>query len=467
MPRRVLIVDDDPGIVRVLGDRLRHLGYETQVASDGTKVISKINAFGPDVVLLDLQLPGMDGMEVLKQLRAQGLSATVIVITAFGTIRRAVEAMKAGAYDFLTKPLDFELVELSIQRALERDELSARVAHWQEEEEARFPGVIGSSPAMQQVLEVARRVAAQDTTVLVLGETGTGKEILARAIHNWSLRASRPFVAVNCTALPEPLLESELLGHEKGAFTGADRLRRGRFELAAGGTLFFDEVGEIPKPLQAKLLRVLEGHGFERVGGEVTLHNEARIIAANNRDLKEEVQQGRFREDLFHRLNVVAIQVPPLRQRPEDINELVDFFIARYCTLTKQSKKRIAPDALGMLKHYPWPGNVRELENAIERAVVLTAETEIQQEDLPEQVLEVAIANGGSSADEERGYHAAMATYRRRVIRDALKRANGNQTAAAKLLGLRRTYLARLIRNLNLQDRQTPSASSHRDAGFV
>ena len=216
--------------------------------------------------------------------------------------------------------------------------------------------------------------------------------------------------------------------------------------------MFFDEVGEIPLPLQAKLLRVLEGHRFERVGGEVALQNEARIIVANNRDLKEAVQQGRFREDLFHRLNVVAIQVPPLRQRPEDIAELVEFFIARYCTLTKQSQKRIAPDALRALQQYPWPGNVRELENAIERAVVLTAETEIHEEDLPESVLEAAIMNGGASVDEEHGYHAAVAACRRRVICEALKRANGNQTAAAKLLGLRRTYLARLIRNLDIQE---------------
>jgi transcriptional regulator with GAF, ATPase, and Fis domain len=301
-------------------------------------------------------------------------------------------------------------------------------------------------------LDVARRVAATDTTVLLQGETGTGKEILARAIHNWSRRAARPFVAVNCTALPEPLLESELFGHEKGAFTGADRLRRGRFEWAAGGTLFFDEVGEIPMPLQAKLLRVLEGHGFERVGGEATLQNEARIIAANNRDLKEAVQQGRFREDLYHRLNVVAIGVPPLRQRPEDIPELVEFFIARYCALTKQGQKRVAADALRLLTHYPWPGNVRELENAVERAVVLTAETEVHAEDLPEQVLEVAIASDSDARGEEQGYHAAVTACRRRVIREALKWANGNQTAAAKRLGLRRSYLARLIRNLGMQD---------------
>jgi DNA-binding NtrC family response regulator len=452
MPRRVLIVDDDPGIVRVLGDRLRHLGYETQVTSDGTKAVNKVNTFGPDVVLLDLQLPSLDGMEVLKQLRAQGLDTAIIVITAFGTIRRAVEAIKSGAYDFLTKPLDFELVELTIQRALERGELSARLAHWQEEEAKRFPGVIGSSPVMQKVLDVARRVAATDTTVLLQGETGAGKEILARAIHNWSPRAARPFLAVNCTALPEPLLESELFGHEKGAFTGADRLRRGRFEWAAGGTLFFDEVGEIPMPLQAKLLRVLEGHGFERVGGEVTLQNEARIIAANNRDLKEAVQQGRFREDLYHRLNVVAIAVPPLRQRPEDVPELVEFFVTRYCALTKQSRKRVAADALRLLTRYPWPGNVRELENAIERAVVLTAETEIHPEDLPEQVLEAAIASESGAADEEPGYHATVTACRRRVIRDALKWANGNQTAAAKRLGLQRSYLARLIRSLGIQD---------------
>jgi DNA-binding NtrC family response regulator len=443
-------VDDDPGILKVLGDRLKHCGFEVKTASDGVKGLAEINAARPDVVLLDLQMPVMDGMQVLQRLGEEGSDVTVIVITAFGTIRAAVDAMKAGAYDFLTKPLDFDLVELTIDRALERDGLRAHLGHLREQSDAQFPGVIGSSPAVQKVLDIARRVAASNTTLLLLGETGTGKEVLARAVHNWSHRAKGPFVAVNCAALPDQLLESELFGHEKGAFTGAHKLRRGRFELASEGTLFLDEIAELNLPLQAKLLRVLEGGGFERVGGNIKLQSEARIIAATNRNLAEAVDKKQFREDLYHRLNVVTVEVPPLRHRHEDIGNLVDFFIKKHCTSTKQSEKKVSPDALEALKHYFWPGNVRELENAIERAVVLTTESIIHLEDLPEQISASATVRGISCDEEKHGYHAAVAEYRRKLIEDALRRTNGNQTKAAELLGLQRTYLARLIRNLDV-----------------
>jgi DNA-binding NtrC family response regulator len=450
MAQRILIVDDDPGIVKVLSDRLRHRGFDVRTAPDGAQAVALVDTFHPDLMLLDLQLPVLDGMEVLKEIRGQAPDIVVIVITAFGTVARAVEAMKAGAYDFLVKPLDFNLVELTIRRALEHVGLTRQLGQLQEERATQFPGVIGTSPIIQKVLELARRVAASDATVLLQGETGTGKEVLARAIHNWSSRAKRAFVAVNCTALPESLLESELFGHEKGAFTGAHKLRRGRFEIAAGGTLFLDEIGEMPLPLQARLLRVLEGHGFERVGGDITIPNETRIMAANNQRLADAVQQGRFREDLYHRLNVVMIEVPPLRERQEDIRQLADFFIRKYCAATKQPLKTITAEALEVLGRYPWPGNVRELENALERAVVLTTEPEIRLEDLPEQVIDTALSKADACTTLPHSYHAAVTEFRRHLIQEALDKAGGNQAAAARSLGLQRTYLARLIRNLDI-----------------
>jgi DNA-binding NtrC family response regulator len=450
--RRILIIDDDPGIRKVLSDRLKKYGFDVATASDGAEGLAEIRAVRPDVVLLDLQMPVMDGMGVLRQLQEEESNITVIVATAHGTIQSAVEAVKVGAYDFLTKPLEFDVVEVTIERALERDALITKLGHLREEAADQFPGVIGSSPAMQKVLDTARRVAESATTVLLLGETGTGKEVLARAIHNWSPRADGTFVAVNCAALADQLLESELFGHEKGAFTGAHKLRRGRFEFASGGTLFLDEVGEMKLPLQAKLLRVLEGGGFERVGGNVTLHSDARIIAATNKDLAAAARDSRFREDLYYRLNVVAIEVPPLRERKEDIKELAIFFARRHCASTKQAEKELASDTLEALRDYPWPGNVRELDNAIERAVVLTTESTITPDDLPEHIVELATARDASRGDGQPGYHAAVAEYRRELIEDALRRTNGNQTKAAELLGLQRTYLARLIRNLKVPE---------------
>jgi len=448
--QRILIVDDDPGILKVLGDRLKHRGYDVRTAADGAQAVALADRLHPDLMLLDLQLPMLEGMEVLKQVRARDPDLAVVIVTAFGTIPRAVDAIRAGAYDFLLKPLEFSLVELTIQRALEHVGVRQRLGELQEQAAGEFPGVIGSSRAIKKALELARRVAGSDATVLLLGETGTGKEVLARAIHHWSPRAKQAFVAVNCTALPESLLESELFGHEKGAFTGAHKLRRGRFEMAAGGTLFLDEVGEMPLPLEAKVLRVLEGHGFERVGGDMTIPNETRLIAANNRPLVDLVQQGKFREDLFHRLNVVTIEVPPLRERREDIQPLAECFIRKYCSITKQPLKTLASEALEILTLYPWPGNVRELENALERAVVLTTEAEIRLDDLPEEMIDAAIAKRDSAANSTSGYHAAVVAFRRELIREALYKARGNQAAAARALGLQRTYLARLIRNLGV-----------------
>jgi DNA-binding NtrC family response regulator len=454
MARRILVVDDDPGIAKILSDRLKHKGFEVKTALDGAKGLAQIKDTCPDVVLLDLQMPGVDGMHVLRKLKEQHHDGPVIVVTAFGTIRRAVEAIKAGAYDFLTKPLELDLVELTIKRALEHNTLRSRLQHLQEQADRDVPKIITLNPAMRELLSTAQRVASRNTTLLLLGETGTGKEVLARAVHKWSPRCEGPFVAVNCAAIPEQLLESELFGYEKGAFTGADKLKRGRFELASEGTLFLDEIGEMHPALQAKLLRVLEGHGFQRVGGNVTLHSYARIIAASNQKLSDAVNQGRFREDLYHRLNVVAIEIPPLRQRREDIADLVHSFVAKYCTSTKQPQKKISLDALEVLRRYPWPGNVRELENAIERAVVLTSESEIHIEDLPEHIIESVAMVAECNSKEPHGYHAAVSAYKRRLIRDALRQVDGNQTEAARLLGLQRTYLARLIRNLNVGCRQ-------------
>lgn len=451
MAHKILVVDDDPGIVRLLSDRLRKRGFEVATASNGEKALSQINDFCPDLMLLDIHLPFIDGFEVLRRLQNETSGPTVIVITAFGTIRLAVDAIKLGAYDFLTKPLEFDLVELTIKRALERSDLRTYVDYLREESGVGFAEKIGSSPAMHEVYDTAQRAAASNATLLLLGETGTGKEVLARAIHKWSTRADKPFVAVNCAALHEQLLESELFGHEKGAFTGAHKLRRGRFELATDGTLFLDEIAEMMPNLQAKLLRILEGHEYERLGGTELLKSDARIIAATNKDITSLVSNGRFRQDLYHRLNVVSITVPPLRERLEDMEELVAFFIGKHCAATKQSPKKLSPEVIGAFERYPWPGNVRELENIIERIVVLTPEATIRREHLPEEILEPTLSEQHRGDDDYPAYHTAVADFRRKLIEDTLRRTGGNQAKAAKQLGLQRTYLSRLIKNLDVR----------------
>jgi DNA-binding NtrC family response regulator len=446
---RILIADDDPDIVEVLGDRLVSQGYQVRTARDGIEALRSIHDEAPDVVLLDLQMPRMGGLDVLRKLSDEGREVTVVVVTAVGTIERAVEAMKNGAYDFITKPFNPEQVTLTIAKALEREGLRRTNRLLASQIEEKKVDLIGDAPSMKEIVALARRAAPSKTTVLVLGESGTGKEVLARAIHAWSDRASSPFVAVNCVALTEELLESELFGHEKGSFTGAVSQKAGKFEVADGGTVFLDEIAEVKPQLQAKLLRVLQEHQFERVGGTTPLSVDIRIIAATNRDLTAEIAAGRFREDLYYRLNVITLRMPPLRERMEDVPSLAGYFLAKYARETKRPVERFSREALAALARYDWPGNVRELENTVERAVVLGVAEEILLDDLPTHIVE---APGGGAADGDPHFHAEVRRFKGQLIRDAIRRAGGHHRRAAALLGLNPTYLSRLIRNLALKD---------------
>jgi DNA-binding NtrC family response regulator len=446
---RILVVDDDADLSQALGDRLGALGFQVTLAGSGADALRLAREEEPAVVLLDLVLPGMDGMAVLDAIRREAPDAAVIVLTAYGTIARAVEAIKKGAFDFVTKPFDPKHLEIVVGKALERQALRDVNSLLTAEIGDRYTTIVGHSPSMHAALGVTRRAAPTSATVLLLGESGTGKEVLARALHRWSTRAGRPFVVVNCVALSEELLESELFGHEKGAFTGAHQQKRGKLEVAHGGTVFLDEIGDIRPSLQAKLLRVLQDQTFERVGGTRPIRTDVRFVAATNRELDLAVRRGQFRLDLYYRLHVVTVTLPPLRERPDDVPALARHFLERYRREVKRDLTGVTPEALACLRRYPWPGNVRELENAIERAVVLADGPEIGLRDLPAEVRETGLA-GGLIRDGARSFHASIEEYKRGLIASALRRASGNRTQAARMLGLQRTYLSRIIRDLGL-----------------
>jgi DNA-binding NtrC family response regulator len=445
----IMVVDDDPDIRLILEDRLEALNYRVKSAANGAEALERVAQEEPDLMFLDLQMPGMDGMQVLRKLRDHP-ELEIIIITAFGTIEKAVEAIKEGAFDFITKPFSAEHLDLVIKKALECKQLRQENTYLKSEMNASAVEIVGKSPQFLKAVEIARKVAATPSTVLLLGESGTGKEVFARSIHRWSPRVQAPFVVVNCVALRDELLESELFGHEKGAFTGAHEMRKGKLEIANGGTVFLDEIGDFKPDLQAKLLRVLQEREFERVGGNKHIHVDIRIIAATNRDLQRDVQEGRFREDLFFRLNVITISLPPLREKKEDIPALADLFLRRCCRILKKPVLKFSAAAMDHLMAYHWPGNVRELANLIERAVILATGTEIVPEDLP--LLRVNNSSSDNSAvdSQEQTYHAAIRAYQKQVIRQALQSTAGNQAKAARLLGLQRTYLSRLIRKLNI-----------------
>ncbi len=440
MPARILVVDDDPHIALALRERLEARGHAVSTAATGAAAVRSILSESPDLVLLDLQLPEGDGFDVLGRIREAGVETTVVVITAHGTVERAVRAMKEGAYDVLQKPFEPSLVEETVRRALERVSLVRRDRSARTLEE---PEPIAEDPAMRRVLDLARRAASSDATVLLLGESGTGKEVLARFLHRSGARAEGPFVPLSCAALSESLLESELFGHEKGAFRGAAERRRGRIELAHGGTLFLDEIGEVSAAFQAKLLRVLEERTFERVGGSQPIRVDLRLLAATNRDLKAAVAAGRFREDLYYRLNVVRIEVPPLRDRPADVLPLARAYLERARRKAGRTPMTLSEDAAALLRAYRWPGNVRELVNAIDRAVVLSSDADVSPEDLPEEIL------GAPVAERAGGYHSEVQSFKRRLLREALDRNGGNQTKAAEALGLQRSYFARLLKRFS------------------
>jgi DNA-binding NtrC family response regulator len=416
-------------------------------ARDGAEALRKNETGRPDVVLLDYMMPGMNGLDVLKEIRGGESEVPVVMMTAHGSIEIAVRAMKLGAYDFVTKPFEPDHIALTIQKAIEHSRLRRGVALLAEEQDERYRLVAGKSALMRQAIDVARKAAASRATVLLLGESGCGKEIFARAIHGWSERRAEPFVAINCVGLSRELLESELFGHEKGAFTGAHRLKKGKMELAHRGTVLLDEVGDISPDLQAKLLRFLQERDFERIGGTRPISVDVRIIGATNRDLDAAVKEGRFREDLYHRLNVVPITLPPLRERRDDIPELAAYFLDRFSRETKKRVTTVSPEAMDRLLGYAWPGNVRELANVIERALVLGQGATITPRDLPPRV----VASAGEPAPDGGSYQTAVNAYRRELIMNALARTGGNRAAAAAALGLHRTHLMRLLKALAIE----------------
>jgi two-component system NtrC family response regulator/two-component system response regulator HydG len=410
-------------------------GYEVAEASDGEEALARIPEFAPAIVLADVRMPKMDGLSLLRKAREAGHDAAFVMMTAFGSIETAVEAMRAGAENYLVKPLDINAVLVVLDKVLEKAGLvrEAEVLRARVQERYRFPNIIGDSPELQSVFDVVKRAAPTRATVLLLGESGTGKELVAQAIHEESPRRTKPFIKVNCAALSESLLESELFGHEKGSFTGAVGRREGRFELADQGTLFLDEIGEISASLQIKLLRALQQREFERVGGTQTLKVDVRVVAATNRDLAAEVKAGRFREDLYYRLNVVAVTLPPLRQRKGDIPALVNHFIDKYGTNYGKEIRGLAPGTLNALLRYDWPGNVRELENVIERAVVLAPGPQLTADDLP------ATLRGPRPADrssESLIPGATLYDVEREAILRTLEMVDGSTSRAAEVLGI-------------------------------
>ena len=450
MNSKILIVDDDPDIVMMLEDRLQASGYETVVATEGQQALDQIVHEPPQLILLDLTLPKVSGLDVLKRLSQMKPSDNipVIVMTAHASIEAAVEAMKEGAYDFLTKPLDADHLLIVIRKAMERDALRRQVAYLRSEVDGRYASIVGNSPSVRSVVEAAQRAAKSDASVLLLGESGTGKELFARSIHQWSPRCAMPLIVINCVALTETLLENELFGHERGAFTGADRQQKGKLEMADGGTVFLDEIGDMSLPLQAKLLRVLQDREFQRVGGSKTVSVNIRIIAATNKDLRQAVRAGQFREDLYFRLNVVTLTLPPLRERSGDVAALAQFFLERHTRDAKRPGMALSAAALDALTCYTWPGNIRELDNVIARAVVLSPKDIIEPEMLALLADDAALRrrDDASLPYLNLPYHESMEQHSRYIIARAMELAEGNQTKAAESLRLQRTYLARLLK---------------------
>ena len=469
----VLIVEDEPKMLRLLELNLSDEGYTTRSAASAEAALSLLRQESVDLVLTDLRLPGMDGLEFLQAAKRVSAALPVVVMTAYGTVETAVEAMKAGASDYVLKPFSLEEVKLIIRKELD-------VHHLREENRSlrealgrryEFKNIVARSPKMQEALGTVERVAPTNSTVLLGGESGVGKDLIARAIHQHSRRASGPFVKINCTAIPENLLESELFGYEKGAFTGAVASKPGKFELADKGTVFLDEIGDVPGAIQVKLLRVLQEREFERLGGTRTLKVDVRLVAATNRDLRAALEQGTFREDLYYRLNVVPISIAPLRERKEDIPYLVDHFIARFAREAGKPIEGITPAAMKLLTAFHWPGNVRELENIIERAVALFAGRVIDVGDIQLDVspwqppqADLALATGPAAGANPAGPNASGAAlpflpdgmtleqYEDEIIREAVRRAGGNKSQAARLLGLSRNALRYRLSKMGVPD---------------
>lgn len=470
MPR-ILIIDDDDVVRDVLNTYLSGIGFEVTLAKNGMEGLDIAKEENFDLIVTDLIMPKIGGIEVLKELSLMNNTTPVIVITAYGTVQNAVEAMKLGAIDYITKPFNLEEFGIVVNRAIGFSRLQKEnlFLKRQLKKKYRFEGLIGDSPEMQKVYDMIEKIADTESTVLITGESGTGKELIAKTIHYSSLRSDAPFIPVNCAAIPKDLLESELFGHEKGAFTGALNTRIGRFELANKGTLFLDEVGELAPHLQVKLLRVLQEREFERVGGIKTIKVDVRILAATNSDLEKAVKEGRFREDLFYRLNVIPLHIPPLRKRREDIPLLIDYFAHEFARKRKREPLRFSKQAMDAFLRYDWPGNVRELRNLIERLTILVNSDVVSLNDLPEKFRPDVHPSGGVAEDEpcpfaEYTEHSlppdipdegidlnqVIDNLERDLILKALKKAGGVKSRAASLLNLNRTTLIEKMKKMGL-----------------
>lgn len=470
---RILIIDDDATIRNVLTTFLEENSLHVEAAKDGESGLALLRDSHFDVILCDLIMPGTNGMDILKQLSAANNTIPFILITAYGSIQTAVEAMKIGAFDYVTKPFVLDELMIIINRAIEISNVHKEniMLKKQLKRKYAFKGLIGDSPGMKKVYELIEKISQTDSTILITGESGTGKELVAKTLHFNSARAQGPFVAVNCAAIPKDLLESELFGHEKGAFTGASQTRVGRFELANRGTLFFDEIAELDLSLQVKLLRVLQEREFERVGGSKTIKTDARILAATNTDLEKLTKEGKFREDLFYRLNVIPLHIPPLRERTGDIPLLLDHFVSEYAAKRKRKPLRFAKNVIERLMHCEWTGNVRELENVIERLTVLASGDSIELSDLPEEFRDT-----GGSSDEALSYKSDQASdttgktfdiplvgvnlnemvydMEKNMILSALDKTGGIRSKAAVMLGLNRTTLIEKMKKMSIQGKK-------------
>ena len=448
----ILVIEDKDSMREMLYKTLEAEGYEVETAVDGEGGLEKAKEKKYDVVLSDLKLPKMDGIEVLSTLKEMDSNVSVILMTAYGTIEKAVEAMKEGAFDFLTKPFDTDHLGVLIKRALENRRLVAENVLLREElgHNLGYAEIIGKCEKMQEISRLIQKVAPSDSTVLLLGESGTGKELFARAIHSLSNRNQGPYVAINCAAIPRELLENELFGSERGAYTGSVARKMGKFEIAQGGTIFLDEVGDLDIALQAKLLRVLQDKTFERLGGTKTISVDVRLIAASNADLKKAIEKSQFREDLFYRLSVFPITIPPLRERREDIPQLADYFVKKYCAEMKKPKKNVSKEAMALLDKYHWPGNVRELENTIERAIILCEGKSILPEHLAIRIPtpnEIRLREGAGL--KEVGQYAQAEAERVLIVR-VLNQVRGNKRKAAQALKIDYTTLFEKIKKYSI-----------------
>ncbi len=465
----VLVIDDDETVRDVIKMFLQAKGFEVTTASDGQTGLDRFREEKFDAVLSDLVMPGVNGIEVLKGIVEQNTNTPVIMITAYGSVQTAVEAMKMGAFDYVTKPFVLDELHIILERAigvsmLHKENLMLKM---QLKKKYNFKGLIGDSPQMQKVYEMIEKIADTDSTVMITGESGTGKELVAKTIHFNSSRSQRPFVPLNCAAIPKDLLESELFGHERGAFTGAMSTRIGRFELAHSGTLFLDEIGELDPSLQVKLLRVLQEREFERVGGVKTIKVDVRILAATNKDLEKATKEGKFREDLFYRLNVIPLQLPPLRKRIEDFPLLIEHFVHELSKRRKREPLKFSQEVMDCLVKYKWPGNVRELENLIERLTILSSGNVVTVSDLPEKIHQLTIPEIEDSAhspevSEHQGGYGALPVYgldlntyvnniEKNLILKALEKTGGVRSKAAGLLGLNRTTLIEKMKKMGIE----------------